>query len=394
MAKLAVRQPFSILYLLFAIFLNGCASAGQPFPMAMSANGGEAPQTATPQATPRPGSLIYVVNLGDRAGDRLTQISAVDLDTLQVAFSFETRYAPVAALSPDGRRLYVTDTYLERATRGESHDVLSVYDGLSGRLVIDDRPVPGRALPIGAAPDNMFLFSSVEGDRLYLLEYGPASDYGALRIAQLDPESLEKQEEFDWPVACGRPIRAEDSAWLCSRGGELLRIDPQNGDALEVVASFNEAVAGAALSVDGKRLYLLLQNQTGPQAQIVQVDLPAGKIISKTGITAPPGWVLIGRNLAVAQNGELVYLGAESENESTGYAQEVWGFKTASGQQAAAFEVGGRIDDFATNPDGSQLYIASGEAASLTIIDSTTQAALETLKGTGRYPAKLLIPAR
>jgi DNA-binding beta-propeller fold protein YncE len=394
MAELAVRRSFILLNLLFAFFLNGCASAGQPVHIATPAGKIEAPQTATPQATLKPGSLVYIVDLGDRVGDRLTQISAVDPDSLQVAFSFETRYGPVAALSPDGLRLFVSDTYFERTTRGASHDVLSIYDALSGQLVIDDHPVPGRAIPIGAPPDNMFLFFPVEGDRLYLLDYGKGSDQGNMRVARLDPKSLEKQEEFDWPPACGRLIRAEDSAWLCSRGGELTRIDPQNEAAWEVIASFNEAVAGTAITSDGKRLYLVLQNQTGPQAQVVQLDLPTGRIVSKTTLTAPPGWILLGRNLAIAQNGDLIYLGAEQENERNGYALEVWGFKTAGGEQAAAFNVSGRIDDFATNSDGSQLYIASGETASLTIIDSASQEIIKTLKGVGRYPAKILVPLR
>ncbi len=64
-----------------------------------------------PTASPEPLSqhAIYVVD--SRNGDLVSQILMVAPDVRHVERTFQLRYEPAIAISPDGNRLYVADSY-------------------------------------------------------------------------------------------------------------------------------------------------------------------------------------------------------------------------------------------------------------------------------------------
>ncbi len=116
----------SFLVLLFA---GGCTAASASVPVhsrlqtAVATPQPIRPPTATPISIG--GRPIYVVD--PRGGGLLSRVLVIDPDAQRVVEQIQTRYAPEIAISPEGRRLFVADSYSTQVVRGEHHDVVSVY---------------------------------------------------------------------------------------------------------------------------------------------------------------------------------------------------------------------------------------------------------------------------
>lgn len=159
-----------------AVFLiSGCAPAqAQPVSASPATALPHAPVTATPWPAPLPPKRpIYIVDPNDQG--TLSRILVVDPDRRRIAFTIMARFLPEVVLSGDGGRLYVADSYRAQVIRGEQRDALSVYDALTGELLMDDTPIQGRLLYKGFPDAEPFLFLSDEGRQLYAMKYGDLS---------------------------------------------------------------------------------------------------------------------------------------------------------------------------------------------------------------------------
>lgn len=71
---------------------------------------------------------MYVIDLNTLSRPPSSILAAVDLASGQVRARIEARYAPSAALSREGRFLYILDSYWKRVLRGELVHALTAID--------------------------------------------------------------------------------------------------------------------------------------------------------------------------------------------------------------------------------------------------------------------------
>ncbi|MCH8089067.1 MAG: hypothetical protein IH955_03530 [Chloroflexi bacterium] len=357
-----------------------------------------APVIATP--LPPPERLIYV--LDPNGGELLSRILAIDPDMQRVAFGIRTRYLPSVTFSPDGHHLYVIDTYSTQVTRGEERDVFSVYDALTGKLVVDDTPAPpGRVLykifPLG----QPFLFFSDDGSSLYLMQYGDP-DVHKTRLAVLDPDTFQVLREGTWPLACGRPVWALADRWICASttgsidsGFSVLldAVDPQTGEVVDHLLTVeNTDAASLALSSDGKLLYVV-----GRDAVVTVIDMPSRTVLERAELAVNDGRVLTFENIAgIAHvpDGKRLYLGFANKKgpNYNGLVNEIWVYDTTNWERVARMETRDPVMHFALSVDGDQLYAVSPQGQSLTIYDTDTYSEIAVLTDLGGTPARLLLP--
>lgn len=94
-----------------------------------------------------------------------------DADTGQIEGQVPTGHDSNLALSPDGSRIYVTETMWAHGNRGARADLLSVYDTKTLNL-LKEIDLPGRAL-VGNKVKNLDI--SASGKRAYIYNMHPAS---------------------------------------------------------------------------------------------------------------------------------------------------------------------------------------------------------------------------
>ena len=197
----------------------------------------QAPPTAEP--FPKPKRPIYLLDPNFQAGlERVSRVLVIDPDAGRRYHDILTRYSPLVDVSPDGRRIVVADTYWTKVTRGESRDVLSVFDIAEGEWSADDLSASGRLKYKGFPLGEQFLFFSDDGALLYLMKYGDP-DIHQTRLAALDPETLAAVYEGPYPD-CGRRIEVYADRWVCAGSNGSIdtsfttsidEIDPRTGGA-------------------------------------------------------------------------------------------------------------------------------------------------------------------
>jgi hypothetical protein len=211
------------------MLLTGCTPAAAFAPAALQSPASVVtpvpirPLTATP--LPLGKQPVYVVD--PRNGNPTGQVLVVDPDARRVVRTIPTRYAPEIAISPDGQKLFVADSYSTRVIRGDRHDVVSVYGALSGELLRDDVDIPDRLIYKLFPAGHPFTFLSRDGERLFVGKYGSPGIH-ALRMAVLDAETFKVLAEYPRPECDLLPLRSGDL--LCVGSGQQPRlVDPLTG---------------------------------------------------------------------------------------------------------------------------------------------------------------------
>lgn len=401
-------RNLSTLLVLLSLALSGCA----PWLPLAEADAVSSPPTAGPGLSPQPPSpqppvtatpvstvlpperRLYVVDPNDQG--TLSSLSMIDADTGRIAWILTTRFLPDAVLSPDGSRLYVADSYRTRVTRGEPHDVVSVYDALSGELLVDDVPIQGRLLyKMLPGFSSRQLFLSHDGSLLYVGKYGDP-DIHQLRLAVHDAHTLQLLHEVDYPQ-CGELLRALPDRWLCATPtatGALPAasvsltiewLDPLSGAILERIISVDvPPVSDFALSADGARLYVLHTN-----AAVSVLDLAQRSLGPAHPLDAPAGWQVDG--FALASDGNRLYVGFDTgSDESSIFTDAVAVYETATGERVGTLDLPDAINFFTLSRDGSQLYVISPFARRLTSYDTETLQQLMVMEDLGGTPALVL----
>ena len=290
--------------------------------------------TALPPPRPEqpipPKRPIYILDPNFGSFQRLSRIIAIDPDRQTRTLGGKaTRYAPDVAFSPDGRRMYVADSYWTQVTRGETRDALSVYDTLTSDILADDVPIPRRLKYKGYPMGQPFLFTSEDGSRLYVMKYGDP-DVRQVRLAVLDAETLQTLGEGPYPP-CGRRVQVLADRWVCvnSMGSvdagftiSLEIVDLEGGVVLERLLSFEApgpdgATAAVAPSADGARLYDISRN-----ASVTIVDMPGRTVLARKQLQIPSGFRLLHESVALSPDEKLLYLGFENEVKHTGFTAD------------------------------------------------------------------------
>ncbi len=116
----------------------------------------------------------------------------------------------VFAMSDDGGKIYVAETYWTRGNRGDRDDLLSIYDGQTLNLT-KEIDVPGRLL---VAPKLHLLSLSSDGALAYIYDFSPASS-----VHVVDLKTSEVKTSIDIPgCAIAASVGKKSFASLCGDG--------------------------------------------------------------------------------------------------------------------------------------------------------------------------------
>jgi hypothetical protein len=371
---------------------NAVLSPPTPVPIAVV--------TATPLSLPqRP---VYVIDSND--GERISRILVIDPDNGRHVSSYSTRYIPDLAFSPDGQRMYIADTYWTQVTHGEKREVLSVRDTISRQLLVDDLPIPHRALYKVYPPGRPNLFLSDNGRHLFSMRYGNPDPHQS-RLAILDAEDLEVLHEGPAPP-CGHRIQAQSDQWLCANtifpnkvpSGQDVRfsisidmVDPWTGTKLEtllIVEDLKGGLSGLASTHNGNRLYLVDR-----EAGVTTIDIPNQKVVEQANLDMPEKPQLIIEAVATTPDGLRLFLGvATGEARDRALVNEIWVYDTETREPLTRMQMRDPVMHFAFSAAGDHLYAVSPVGHSFTIYNADSYQEIATFDDLGGSPARVVVP--
>jgi DNA-binding beta-propeller fold protein YncE len=224
------------------------------------------------------GGYIYLAHSGIAGDTGGSWISVVNAEGATVAVVPVDRRATDMALSPDGRRLYIS------STRGSSHldsrGVISVIDTCTSRVV--DK------IAVEVAPDSMTM--SLNGTRLYATHYHK----NALSIIDLRTRGVSRWVFGDAPIDIAV---SPDDTIACVTNLQSLTVF---NAAANIVKS---AAVGALpretrLSADGKRAYVL----DFVRRTILAFDTADNVVVGTADVGGHP------EAMELAPDGEFLYL--------------------------------------------------------------------------------------
>jgi DNA-binding beta-propeller fold protein YncE len=224
------------------------------------------------------GRYIYMAHSGIAGDTGGSWISVVNAEGATVAVVPVDRRATDMALSPDGRRLYIS------STRGSSHldsrGVISVIDTCTYRVV--DK------IAVEVAPESMTM--SLNGTRLYATHYHK----NALSIIDLRTRGVSRWVFGDAPIDIAV---SPDDAIACVTNLQSLTV-------FNAAANIVKSVAVGALpretrlSPDGKRAYVL----DFVRRTILAFDTADNLVVGSADVDGHP------EAMALAPDGEFLYL--------------------------------------------------------------------------------------
>nr|WP_238994772.1 YncE family protein [Mycolicibacterium chubuense] len=259
--------------------------------------------------------------------------------------------APVGvAVSPDGKRLYVTNDV--------SSGTVSVIDPASGTLV-------GNPISVGAYPTGLAV--SPDGKRVYVANANGGT------VSVLDTLS---------GTTVGAPIPVTDPYGVAvSPDGTRVYVTNGGSGTVTVLNAASLTAVGApitvgsradnlALSPDGKRLYVVSGTSSGT---VSVIDTASGMLVG-----APIAVGSVPTHVAVSPDGTRAYV----VNTYDGTVTEI---DTVSGTTVGApIAVGGYPLGLSVSPDGTQVYVANYGSNVLSVIDTvsgTTTAPIQVGSG-------------
>ncbi len=373
---------------------NNSTFDGQPTWQPIALPSAQPTPVAAPTALPYTGWKYPVFVLDSMDGRLLTELHAVEASDLTSHSVLTLRYTPSLTFSADGKNLLVLDTYLERGTRGDAHDVLSVFDATTLDLLQDDVPVTDRLhYKIFPAGDSWF-FSSPDGKYLFIAKYGKP-DASQLRLAALDVNNYESLAEYPMPQCEGMQLHVlADSRLLCLRGGDLLTIDPLTG-AESLLGNVTPAErAATALSPDREKLYLL---DADNHLTVVALDTISPTILlDDLRLDTPPAHTPnnFGQFL-VSPDGSRLYVGfAPTSGDLFGSGQSdlIRIYDAATGKLRNDLEPTVPASYLALSRDGKQLYLTNHQARVFALYDAHTLDELGSIQDFGISPSQILVP--
>ncbi|MFI6495243.1 beta-propeller fold lactonase family protein [Streptomyces sp. NPDC050564] len=299
--------------------------------------GDEAPPRPRPQ---RPGHrrarLIAGVVAALAAvggGIYLTQTpsSQPELSSIQVGNS-----PAGVAVSPDGRRVYVTNF---------SSDSVSVIDTSTNRTV--DNPIP-----VGDSPSGVAV--SPDGRRVYVTNNDSAS------VSVIDAT---KNRTVGSPIPVGDTpegvaVSRDGRVYVANgKSGSVSVIDPATNRTMGSPIPVGRFPSGVAISLDGRRVYVTSMKP----ASVSVIDTATNRTVgSPIPVEKRPTGV------AVSPDGHQVYVTNFSSDS-------VSVIDTATNRTVGSpIPVEKRPTGVVVSPDGHQVYVANGKSDSVSEIDPAT----------------------
>ncbi len=348
-----------------------------------------------PTATPQPPDAHPVYILDPRNGELLSQILVIDADARREVLRTQTRYEPKAAFSPDGRRLYVADSYQTRVTRGEWVDALSAYDPETLSLLVDDVPISKRLLYKMFPGSEHWFFPSSDGRNLFISKYGDP-DIHQLQLGILETTSFKTVAEFTPPVCSVDHFWSlPDGRLICLKANAVYIVDTRTGALQkELEVNTGEVATWALLAPTGDRFYVF----SNAHVAIVDVTRSRLELLDVRPIVLPSAIQIgSGNSNTLSPDGTRLYVGlfpTGGENFSKGVMEEIWVYDTRTWQRLDVLRLSDPAWDFAVSTDGRQLYTVNPFTKTLGIYDTGNFHAIALMHDVGVTPAQILIRPR
>ncbi|MBI4670440.1 MAG: hypothetical protein HY741_02060 [Chloroflexi bacterium] len=366
------------------------SSSPRVTPTGIAARAPAPPPTALPQTLGK--HPVYVLDV--RNGGLISELIGIDPDVRKSISALPLRYAPEVIFSPSGEKMYVWDTYYTRVTRGEWHDVLSVFDAKTLGLETDNVPVPDRLryklFPVG----DLWTFVSPDGAQLFVGKYGK-SDIHALRLTVLDATTFAQTAEYSFPACDDNRVHVlKNRRLLCLNGGNLNLIASLTGQATTLVKLAPRGTQTTFLSPERDRWYHLDR-----EGHVTVVDIAASPpriLVENQQLEVPPqhapGWA---HQTVMTQDGARLYLGlvpTSGEGFGAGVVDVIRVYDTQTWKLVGEVKPRDPAQYIALSRDGTQLYMTNAEKKTFAIYDALRLSELGVMREVGISPSQILIP--
>jgi len=238
-----------------------------------------------------------------------------------------------------------------------------------------------------------FVFLSADRRQLYVMKYGDP-DVGKLRLAVLDPETLQTISEGDWPP-CGHRIQVRSDRWICANidfsthAFSLDVVNPSRGIVVETLMTIpNLQVAGLALAADESRLYVF-----SPDATLTLIDIPKRTILATGRLEVNARWEIVWDSATPSPDGKRLYVGFDTgDDERQVFTDAIGVYDTATWERIASVDLRDTVTHFALSAESDRLYAVSPFDRSLAIYDTSTYQEVTVLADLGGTPAAVIVP--
>ena len=374
-----------------------------------SAASGSLSEGIPPTATPQPSKLgldtIYVIDSNASSLpplDSVSRVLAIDPDADYLVAQYWTRYRPDAVLSPNGRHLYIVDSYRTGVLRGKSLDALTAIDTKSGEVTWET-VLPGDLRQYSNGPPvQQQVWTSSDGKLVHVF----MTQSRSLRQVVVDTTTQQPIRDIDFSLVCERTWKIPWEQWAVAVcGGRVTMLDLESGeqgeslplpgysDASSVPSNLPREVLtlGGEIADEAGRMYLATSRQ-----EILNVALD-GSLAVDVELALPSEWQFATFDpIAVSSDGSRVYLGVRgrpSDLEHVSLAEEVWAYDTETWQKSGVVRVSGDdsvaprdvgVFSMALSRDGGRLYALNPNTMTLSVIDTQTMTELRVIRDLGQ----------
>lgn len=324
------------------------------------------------------------------------RMTILDAATRQALYSTKTGGGGDAMLAPDGSRLYIVgaDPALAGKFSALPREQFFAVDTQTGkelwRVPIENRV----AYILGDGPPTLTI--SADGRWLYLYKYP---------VGKLDKYANASEVPFWFDIIDARtgqvvgqtaPLLGCDAAMLAAArdGGALIVTCAGTNDVRFINLRTRQIerlnipgpkyagpagrIAGAVLSVDGRKLYLVIDN-----LQLAIVDVTQRNITTLIDLGRQNGRVVVGGAVTLSPDGNRLFVGLQTGAKGNDAGGEIRMYDTQTWKAAGRLSLGRplRGNALAVTPDGRSIFSVGSKALAP---DDTI---LKLSTGTGAAPS-------
>ena len=305
-------------------------------------NLGSAPVTATITATPvNTDGFAYIANVESRTtGDNLNIVSVINTTTNQLVKTITVGEAPVGvSTSPDGTRVYVTNTFARS---------VSVIDTKLNNVVA--------TIPVGSYPYG--IVTSADGTRVFNTNFND-SNVSVINTATNTVIKTVPAGPNPYSVAIN-----PNGTRLYVTNYYSNSVTIVNVDAGSVIATITTGTDPRfmAVSPDGNRIYV--SNSGSNTISIINT------LTNRIDDTIPVGFFPNG--IALNSDGSRLYV--KNTGDNTLYVID-----TSTKGLVASIPTGRGGHGVALSPDGSRLYVTNSISNDMTVINTITNSVIATV---------------
>ncbi len=324
-----------------------------------------------------------------------SKIYIIDGDSMKYLGMLNTGYVPNMVLAPDGRRIYVAETYYSRGTRGDRTDVVTTFDARTLEPTGEVKLPRGRFLIVPKKPD-----AAVTPDGRYLLSFNmdPATS-----VSVVDVREGKYVGDIEVP-GCSLvfPTGNRSFSMLCPDGSLVdVGFDASGNAKIEDNEPFFDSEAdpvfehGVVSAAAGRAFFLSYEGmlyEARPESGRMRItgswSLLTGE--DRAENWRPGGWQLMAYHPSTNRLFVLMHEGDRWTHKEAG--EEVWVFDVAKKARIARVPLEHHAISVSITQDESPLLFTLSEEASVSVFDGSSLEPRGTIEGVGDSPFLMYVP--